>query len=55
MKEKLSYHTEHFEKLQNLIERNLEALQQAHLTNPEVRKKIGQVIVSQFKNYLKLY
>ena len=41
--------------LQNIIEKQLEALQQAHFDNEEVRKQISQIIVSQFKKYLKIY
>ena len=41
--------------LQNIIEKQLEALQQAHFDNEEVRKQISQIVVSQFKKYLKIY
>ena len=43
------------EELQNIIEKQLEALQQAHFDNEEVRKTIGKIIINQFKRYLKIY
>ena len=50
----MEYHIEHFKKLQELIETNLEALSQAHYNQEEVRKQIAVIIVSRFKKYLKL-
>ena len=41
--------------LQNIIEKQLEALQQAHFGKEEVRKQITQIIISRFKSYLKIY
>ena len=43
------------EKLQEIIESNLEAMELAKYNNSKVRKTIGKIIVSQFKKYLKIY
>jgi len=52
---KIVLNTERLDKLQEIIEAQLEALQQAHFDNKEVRKTIGKIIISQFKKYLKIY
>jgi len=44
--------TEKLDKLQELIEQNLEALKQAHFDEPEVRAQISKIIVNRFKKYL---
>ena len=46
---------EKLNKLQEIIESNLEALAQAHFSNKEVRKQISDIIVSRFKKYLGIF
>ena len=46
---------ESLEKLQEIIEKQLNAMKLAHFDNSEVRKTIGKIIVAQFKSYLKIY
>jgi len=46
---------EHLVKLQSLIERNLDGFSRGEFEREEVRKTVSKVIVSQFKNYLKIY
>jgi len=43
------------EELQNIIEKQLDAMKLAHFDNKEVRKTIGKIIVNQFKKYLKIF
>ena len=43
------------DKLQEIIESNLEALSQAHFSEKEVRKQISGIIVSRFKKYLGIF
>ena len=52
---KITLNKENLNKLQEIIEAQLEALQQSHFDNKEVRKTIGKIIISQFKKYLKIY
>ena len=46
---------EKLNKLQEIIEKNLEALKQAHFDEPEVRVQISKIIVSRFKKYLGIF
>ena len=52
---KIILNKEKLDKLQEIIEGQLEALQQAHFGKEEVRKQITQIIISRFKSYLKIY
>ena len=52
---KIVLNKEKLAKLQEIIEAQLEALQQAHFGKEEVRKQISKIIISRFKNYLKIY
>ena len=46
---------EHLEKLEVLIERNLDGFQRGDFERQSVRQTVAKVIVNQFKNYLKIY
>jgi len=46
---------EKLDKLQEIIESNLEALRQAHFEEKEVRVQISKIIVSRFKKYLGIF
>ena len=46
---------EKLDKLQEIIVQNLEALQQAHFSEPEVRVQISKIIVNRFKKYLGIF
>ena len=46
---------ENLEKLQILIEMNLEGFKRGDFEKEEVRKTVAKVVISQFKNYLKIY
>ena len=46
---------EKLNKLQEIIEKNLEALKQAHFDEPEVRVQISKIIVNRFKKYLGIF
>ena len=46
---------EKLNKLQEIIEKNLEALKQAHFDEPEVRVQISKIIVARFKKYLGIF
>jgi len=52
---KITLNKERLDKLQEIIEAQLQALQQAHFGKEEVRKQISKIIISQFKKYLKIY
>ena len=52
---KIVLNTERLDKLQEIIERQLDAMKLAHFDNEEVRKTIGKIIINQFKRYLKIY
>jgi hypothetical protein len=52
---KIILNKEKLDKLQEIIEGQLEALQQAHFGKEEVRKQISQIIISRFKSFLKIY
>jgi hypothetical protein len=43
------------EELQNIIEKQLDAMKLAKFEHAEVRRTIGVIIVSQFKKYLKIF
>jgi hypothetical protein len=46
---------EKLDKLQEIIVQNLEALQQDHFSEPEVRVQISKIIVNRFKKYLGIF
>jgi len=46
---------EKLDKLQEIIESNLEALKQARFEENEVRVQISRIIVSRFKKYLGIF
>ena len=46
---------EKLDKLQEIIESNLEALKQASFEENEVRVQISRIIVSRFKKYLGIF
>ena len=52
---KLVLNRENLEKLQSIIENNLSGFQRGDFEKKEVRQTVAKVIVSQFKNYLKIY
>ena len=52
---KITLNKENLNKLQEIIEAQLQAFQQAHFGKEEVRKQISKIIISQFKKYLKIY
>ena len=52
---KLVLKKEHLEKLEVLIERNLDGFQRGDFEQQSVRQTVAKVIVNQFKNYLKIY
>ena len=52
---KLVLKKEHLEKLEVLIERNLDGFQRGDFERQSVRQTVAKVIVNQFKNYLKIY
>ena len=52
---KIVLNTEKLDKLQEIIERQLDAMKLAHFDHEEVRKTISKIIISQFKRYLKIY
>ena len=53
--ESFSINKEKLDKLQEIIEKQLDAMKLAHFDNEEVRKTIGKIIINQFKRYLKIY
>jgi hypothetical protein len=46
---KITLNKENLDKLQEIIEAQLEALQQAHFGKEEVRKQISKIIITRFK------
>ena len=52
---KLVLKIEHLEKLSKIVEDNLSGFQRGDFEKVEVRQTVAKVIVSQFKNYLKIY
>ena len=52
---KLVLKIEHLEKLSKIVEDNLSGFQRGDFEKKEVRETVAKVIVSQFKNYLKIY
>jgi hypothetical protein len=52
---KIVLNKERLDKLQEIIERQLDAMKLAHFEHEEVRKTISRIIISQFKRYLKIY
>ncbi len=46
---------ERLDKLQEIIESNLDALKQARFEEKEVRIQISKIIVSRFKKYLGIF
>ena len=52
---KIVLNKEKLDKLQEIIEVQLDAMKLAHFDNEEVRKTIGKIIISRFKSYLKIY
>jgi len=46
---------EKLDKLHEIIVQNLEALKQAHFSEPEVRVQISKIIVARFKKYLGIF
>ena len=46
---------EKLDKLQEIIVQNLEALQQDHFSETEVRVQISKIIVNRFKKYLGIF
>ena len=46
---------ESLEELQKIIVKNLEALNQAHFGEVEVRVQISKIIVNRFKKYLGIF
>ena len=52
---KIVLNKERLDKLQEIIEVQLDAMKLAHFDNEEVRKTIGKIIISRFKSYLKIY
>ena len=52
---KLVLKKEHLEKLSKIVEDNLNGFQRGEFEQKSVRETVAKVIVSQFKNYLKIY
>jgi hypothetical protein len=46
---------DNLEKLEKIIENNLNGFKRGEFQKEEVRKTVTKVILSQFKNYLKVY
>tara|TARA_R110002020_G_scaffold72329_3_gene186244 strand:+ start:86 stop:250 length:165 start_codon:yes stop_codon:yes gene_type:complete len=52
---KIVLNKENLEKLEKIIENNLNGFSRGEFEKEEVRKTVTKVIISQFKNYLRIY